>query len=512
MSAESTQSMLRRALDLHQASRFGDAERLYDEVIDTDPRNPDALHLRGVLAQHLGESDVAESFIRRALSVNPRFADAYYNLGIALEAQDRLEDAVAAYRESIRLSADSPDAFHNLGNCLRELGRLDEAIASQRESIATNPRDPNTHNSLGVALYDAGALEEAIAAYDRAIALDPDYAAAYGNKAGALLAMGRLEDAVLAFRRAAQLRHGHGNAKSRTEAIPRHRIHHDAEQVRYLQAHALFPSEYEEYGHALCELDDQLTAESKTNQSVEFGGGINEALAPSFNSFVYLSKDERVDSGSLNQGLDVEAIEQAYLESCPEVVVVDDFLSPEALTGLQKYCLESTIWKRNYDHGYISAKLGHGFESQLLFQISEELRTRFPRIFANHRLAQAWAFKYDSHMRGVNMHADFAAVNVNFWITPDSANLNPQTGGLIIWDKSAPSHWGFKDYNQNSQKMREYLDAQAAQPIKVPYRGNRAIIFNSSLFHETDRIDFKDGYENRRINVTLLYGQGLRTT
>lgn len=504
--------MLRRALDLHQASQLGDAERLYDQIIDTDPRNPDALHLRGVLAQHLGQSDVAEGFIRRALSVNPRFADAYYNLGIALEGQGKLEDAAAAYRESIRLSGPSPDAFHNLGNCLREIGRLSEAIECQRQSIEINPRDPNTHNSLGVALYDAGALDEAAEAYDRAITLDPENAAAYGNKAGVFLSKGRVNEAVSAFRRAAQLRHGHGKPRSRVERIPRHRIHHDAEQVRYLRAQNLFPREFEQYGRALCELDDRLASEPQGGPPVEFGGGANEILAPSFNRFVYLSAGERANSGSLNPALNVDAIEQRYNESRPEVVVVDDFLSAEALTGLRKYCLESTIWKRNYGNGYVSAKLGHGFECPLLFQISEELRTRFPRIFADHRLRQSWAFKYDSHMNGVNLHADFAAVNVNFWITPDSANRDPETGGLIIWDKSAPRNWGFRDYNQNSQKMRDFLAERGAQPIKVPYRCNRAIVFNSSLFHETDRIDFEEGYENRRINVTLLYGQGLRTS
>ena len=512
MNAESTQNLLRRALDLHQASQLGDAERLYDQVIDTDPRNPDALHLRGVLAQHLGQSDVAEDFIRRALTVNPRFADAYYNLGIALEGQGKLEDAADAYRESIRLGGDSADAFHNLGNCLRETGGLDEAIECERRSIEINPNDPNTHNSLGVALYDAGALDEAIEAYDRAIALDPEHAAAYGNKAGVYLAMGRLDDAVSAFRRAAQLRHAHGKPSAQVERIPRHRIHHDAEQMRYLQAHDLFPGEYENYARALCELDDRLSREATGGRPVEFGGNVNEALAPSFNRFVYLSAGERAKAGSLNPALDVEAIEKTYHESRPEVAVVDDFLSAEALTGLRKFCLESTVWKRNYDNGYISAKLGHGFESPLLFQISEELRQRFPRIFADHRLGQAWAFKYDSHMSGVNLHADFAAVNVNFWITADSANQDPDTGGLIIWDKSAPRNWGFRDYNQNSQKMRDFLTSRGAQPIKVAYRCNRAIVFNSSLFHETDRIDFDKGYENRRINVTLLYGQGLRTS
>ena len=43
--------------------------------------------------------------------------------------------------------------------------------------------------------------------------------------------------------------------------------------------------------------------------------------------------------------------------------------------------------------------------------------------------------------------------------------------------------------------------------MRVPYRANRAVIFDSDLFHETDTIRFKDGYLNRRINVTMLYGR-----
>jgi hypothetical protein len=46
-------------------------------------------------------------------------------------------------------------------------------------------------------------------------------------------------------------------------------------------------------------------------------------------------------------------------------------------------------------------------------------------------------------------------------------------------------------------------------PVRVPYRANRAVIFDSDLFHASDDPHFRDGYSNRRINVTILYG--LRT-
>ena len=35
-------------------------------------------------------------------------------------------------------------------------------------------------------------------------------------------------------------------------------------------------------------------------------------------------------------------------------------------------------------------------------------------------------------------------------------------------------------------------------------------LLNFFLFHKTDNIRFKTGYENRRINVTMLFGNRLR--
>jgi len=139
-------------------------------------------------------------------------------------------------------------------------------------------------------------------------------------------------------------------------------------------------------------------------------------------------------------------------------------------------------------------------------QIANELRAKLPGIFGDQPLTHCWAFKYGSEPRGVNVHADFAAVNVNFWITEDEANLDPSSGGLIVWDQAAPLDWSFEKYNADTRKIRAFLDRTQANSLIVPHRANRAVIFDSDLFHETDRIRFKDGYRNRRINITMLFG------
>ena len=66
--------------------------------------------------------------------------------------------------------------------------------------------------------------------------------------------------------------------------------------------------------------------------------------------------------------------------------------------------------------------------------------------------------------------------------------------------------WVFKDYNIKSDKIYKFLKDNNANCTNVPYKFNRAVLFNSAYFHETDEIDFKDEYEGRRINNTYLFG------
>ena len=76
----------------------------------------------------------------------------------------------------------------------------------------------------------------------------------------------------------------------------------------------------------------------------------------------------------------------------------------------------------------------------------------------------------------------------------------------MVYDVEAPLDWSFNSYNSNLIGIREFLTEHDSGKTVVPYNENRIVLFNSNLFHETDTIEFKQGYENRRINVTLLFG------
>ena len=212
----------------------------------------------------------------------------------------------------------------------------------------------------------------------------------------------------------------------------------------------------------------------------------------------------------LNTGVDYRAIQQAIVTGGQKVQVIDDFLTPDALDQLQKFCLESTVWRHPYKFGYVGAFPQDGFASVSLFAIAEELLAALGEAFGGYQLAQWWGFAYDAQLPGTDIHGDDADFSLNVWITPDSANLDPSRGGLVVWDKTAPSDWTFDDYNSGGDRVRQFLQDHNAESTVVPYRVNRAVLFEGHLFHRTDDFAFAPGFANRRRSVTLLFRRSKR--
>jgi len=188
-------------------------------------------------------------------------------------------------------------------------------------------------------------------------------------------------------------------------------------------------------------------------------------------------------------------------------VFVDDLLTPQALNSLQRFLLESTIW-HDFSHieDFVASYLEDGLACPLVLQIADELRRAFPEILGEHPLSQAWAFKGLNAQATVDVHADDAAVSVNFWVTPTEANLDPEHSGLVVCCTPPPDDWQIKDYSTDREQIVTFLEQNAGRSLIVPYRQNRAVLFRSRLFHHSDRPEFATGYENNRINLTLLYG------
>lgn len=283
------------------------------------------------------------------------------------------------------------------------------------------------------------------------------------------------------------------------------KLHHDVQQLRHLRGQevaAPLDAIIADYEAALARLDAQGVTRAP------LGAGDEATVGRAFGRLVHVAEAPRV-AQALSPAWDRAQCERDYLASRPNVVVIDDFLTPAALDGLLRFCRDSTIWAGNrYANGRLSALFFTGFNAPLVLQIAEEIRAALPRLIgARHPLRQMWAFKNTGVLPGdASVHADFAAVNVNFWITPDDANLHEASGGMVVYDLEAALSWTFHEYNERPDLIRALLARERPRAIRIPYRQNRAIIFNSDLFHGTEAVCFRPDYLGHRINVTMLYG------
>jgi hypothetical protein len=290
-------------------------------------------------------------------------------------------------------------------------------------------------------------------------------------------------------------------------SIPAHFALHNVEQFEHILAsgnfdHQAFDDVSTEELHGLRRhLADVIDGANGEAPLVSVHGPSSRILANP--PFVRVS--EKKLPRYLNTGVDYRPIQQAIVTGLPKVQVIDDFLTPEGLGQVQKFCLESTVWRRPYKSGYVGAFPQDGFVSISLFAIAEELSAALGEAFAGYQLADWWAFAYDTKLPGTDIHGDNADFSLNLWITPDSANLNPSTGGLVFWDKTAPSDWSYQDYNSGGERVRRFLRDQHAESTVIPYRANRAVLFEGHLFHRTDDFTFIPGFANRRRSVTILF-------
>jgi tetratricopeptide (TPR) repeat protein len=206
---------------MHQRGRLGEAEAIYRRILARHPRNPDALHLLGLVAQQSGDAATALARIDEAISIDDRVAEYHHNRAVVLLRLQRAGDAESSFRRALALKAAYPDAHNGLGNALQALGRFSEAVAAYYAALQQNAEFAEAHNNLGNALRRLNKLEEAITHFQKALVLRPDYVEALCNLAATLQEEGDLAGAEERYREAISLRPDHAPAWRGLAAVQR---------------------------------------------------------------------------------------------------------------------------------------------------------------------------------------------------------------------------------------------------------------------------------------------------
>lgn len=197
--------VLLTAARLQQSGDYPEAERLCHTILNRFPRQPDALHILGLIADKTGDSQTALRLIRKAIKFHPAWAPFYSSLATVEEKLGRMEDAASSYEKALKLQPNSAETCILLGIHYYHRKNLNESIRFFQKAVEVNPQLPQGWNNLGVAFQDQKNHDKALSAFERALAINPNYADAHFNRGNVLQQLDRYSEAAASLNEALRL-------------------------------------------------------------------------------------------------------------------------------------------------------------------------------------------------------------------------------------------------------------------------------------------------------------------
>lgn len=212
--------------------------------------------------------------------------------------------------------------------------------------------------------------------------------------------------------------------------------------------------------------------------------------------------------GALINERDWTQVARLYNESTPfNYVILDDFLALPVLEALRGFLLEHWGWQyRNWLSNELYLK---DPEFPEIPSIATMVKRVLPGVIGDRlELVRWWGFMHQRNV-GLQVHADNGAVTLDMWLTPDTNNCDPETGGLVFYNfKREPEKWIHEfntvEYAERDLELEDRRSTLGA--VRVGYRYNRAILFDARTYHASESLAFENDHaRTQRINFSLLF-------
>lgn len=203
---------LQQAVQLMQAGRAGEAEAALSAVLERQPGEVEALHLRGLARGRLGRFAEGAADLEAAAARHPQPHAVLSNLGNLRRRAGDLEGAVAAYEAALEKAPDFVDARANLAITLSDLGRAEAAEAAFQAVLAVRPDHAGALNGLGNLRSRAGDAAGALEFYGRAVDANPQGALPRINRGSVLREQNRHAESLADLDAACRIAPGHAEA------------------------------------------------------------------------------------------------------------------------------------------------------------------------------------------------------------------------------------------------------------------------------------------------------------
>jgi len=197
-------SVFGAALGHMRSGRYLEAQHCCGQALESDPENPELLHLMALVCFNAKQFDHAVEWASRAIRKDPK--PAYLTtLGTALLNLGRHHDALKVFDKAVQLQPDDAGLWSNFGDALVEAGLAADALICFQRAFQIDPRLGNAAYKSGVLLQQQKRFDEALVCFDACDRLQPDQAPTLQMRALVLHALGRFDESLRDNSRAHQL-------------------------------------------------------------------------------------------------------------------------------------------------------------------------------------------------------------------------------------------------------------------------------------------------------------------
>ena len=198
-----------RARELEKSRDFYASAHIWQQFIQGNPKDAEAMNELGVVLNHGGRFEEALQWSRRALDIRSDLITAKTNAGVALRHLNRLEEARSSLNDAATSNPNDAVACFNLGVTLMSLQRLDEALPWLRRASDLCPSNLECALEVGRALQALKQNEEALCAYRRALSLKRDCIETLASLGGLLQEMRHFNEAADTYTKVVSLDPNH---------------------------------------------------------------------------------------------------------------------------------------------------------------------------------------------------------------------------------------------------------------------------------------------------------------
>ncbi|MBS4759900.1 MAG: tetratricopeptide repeat protein [Clostridium sp.] len=143
---------IQKAFNLHNEGKLNEAEKIYMEFLEENPKQPDVSNLLGLIYLQKKQLEKAEHCFIDAVMGFP-CAEFYQNLGLVYYNKKDYPKSMECFSKAINFEKNNVDFIRNFAKMAKQSGQTEYAIDFYKKSLEIEPDDEVGLNNLGL-LYE----------------------------------------------------------------------------------------------------------------------------------------------------------------------------------------------------------------------------------------------------------------------------------------------------------------------------------------------------------------------